>query len=259
VKHSARFGGAPPKKYGRNRAPFLRPLIPAWLDELRLPASEFRVLAHLWRRADTDGWSYPSVGSIGRICRLNEDTVWRVLRSLEERGLVARRKIPGRSNHLKVLTPTPHPPETEGLGAPETEGLDVAESEGRHLPETEGSEGIPSKVVQFAAPSSSELDDETHAAGSMKARRAHKPGTNAPACDPSLVPNEKPGVFDRDNSGQPARPRPPNWAPPPYLNGKQWCELTPADQWCCWQSIDPAHPAADYDGWPGYVAGRRAA
>ena len=233
----------------------LRPLIPAWLDELGLPASEHRVLCHLWRRADPQGWSYPSVASIAQVCRLNEDTVWRMLRSLRKRSLIVRLNVPGRTNHFRVVVP--HPPETEGYHQPETEGLGAPETEGLHPPETEGSEGNPMKASHRAA-SYSTMAGGSIEAESTKARGAQKPGTGAPTSVPSRPSLEElgaKGCWDRDNTGQPDRPEPHKWQwSPKEFGGLDWSQLTPAEQCECWRRIDPADPAADYEGWPRHVA-----
>jgi hypothetical protein len=115
--------------------------------------------------------------------------------------------------------------------------------------------GYPSKDTQFtAAKAGSELGEQ-----STKDRGAQKPGAVAPASDPSRLSKEemrKRGVYDRDNTGQPDRPEPLRWrlrfaeAHP----GREWFELTPAEQCECWRIIDHSDPAADYEGWPAHVA-----
>lgn len=84
----------------------LKPFLPAWFDEAELPAPEFRVLCHLWRRADRAGESFPGVQSVARKCRLDEGTVWSALKQLEERGMLKRTQRPGRSNLYQVLIPS---------------------------------------------------------------------------------------------------------------------------------------------------------
>lgn len=69
-----------------NSKPILRPFIPVWLDDAGLSASEFRVLCHLWRRADKDGFAWPGQREISRACKIKLNTVGRVLKTLENGG-----------------------------------------------------------------------------------------------------------------------------------------------------------------------------
>ncbi len=146
-----------------------RPFVPAWLDGSGLTAPQFRVLAHLWRRAEKFPFQcWPAVSSIVATCRLNEDTIWQALRHLEAVGLVKRVSARGKSNRYTLIIPErptgnggvtrpPNPPETEGLPAPERKGypspsvtgnggVHPPETEGFDPPETEGRKGITMKV-----------------------------------------------------------------------------------------------------------------
>lgn len=58
------------------------------IDDAGLSAPAFRVLAHLVRRADKDGWARPGVRSIARVCKIDDTTVQRAIRELELAGLV---------------------------------------------------------------------------------------------------------------------------------------------------------------------------
>lgn len=92
---------------GDASAPGAAPFLPAWLDELGLSASEFRVLMTLWSRANRDMVCWPSVALISSTCRLHADTVWAALRSLEGRELILRRKHSGTRNGNEYLLRLP--------------------------------------------------------------------------------------------------------------------------------------------------------
>ena len=70
----------------------------------------------IWSHADGDGWAWPSGETIARACRINIDSLWPTLTSLEELGLLRRLKQSGR-NQYQVLVP--HFP-TSGGFAPES-------------------------------------------------------------------------------------------------------------------------------------------
>lgn len=95
-------------------APGASPFIPAWLDELGLSASEFRVLMTLWSRANKELVCWPSVATISTTCRLHADTVWATLRSLEDRGLIHRRKHIGTRNGNEYTLRIPRPEAATG-------------------------------------------------------------------------------------------------------------------------------------------------
>jgi hypothetical protein len=228
--------------------------IPPWVRELRLRPPELSVFVNLWSRADRDGWSYPSAERIATDCRINRDTVWVVLKLLEERGLIRRVRVSGR-NQYQVLVPGGALRENFGCkttskvggnGRPrlaETEGLMARKRGGAVSAEMEGLEGIPRKAVS----------DSTSAPQEPSAGTDSREGGREPVRDEC-------GVWDRSETGQPARPVPDGWPgnAPPIHRRRKWRELTPAEQQDCWRRVDPAHPAADYDGWPGHVAGRAA-
>lgn len=129
----------------------LRPFIPAWLDDLDLQSAAFRVLCHLWRRADRKNQCWPGAKSIVRACRINRDTLWPILSLLETRQLLMRTKTGGNRNLYTLLTPRGD----GGKGGPtllrekaEEEGSQSAGNKGRHMAEREGYKGSPEKGIQ---------------------------------------------------------------------------------------------------------------
>lgn len=69
--------------------------IPVWLDDMGLTLAEFRVYAHLARRArKEDDIAWPAYESIGEDCKISRATVHRTLKSLEKMGLIERRNKP---------------------------------------------------------------------------------------------------------------------------------------------------------------------
>ncbi len=249
---NSNFGpsGAPPENYGtadqeqgKKHQRMLRPLIPAWLDDLGLTKEEFRVYAHLCRRGDREGWSYPAAASIATTCDVSRNTLWRVLNRLEVFGLVERRPVPGRSNHFRVIVPTAlstHPAQTRATTRRKREPPPGA-NESHHPAQTSSHEGSPLKAVQSAAAKrSSRLDGEPLDGESSKARGDHKPGTVAPACDPSRESNAE------------ARRSPIVWESwkhlPPYI-GREWQRLTVEEQDDIWASAIIHSPPPS--GWRG--------
>jgi hypothetical protein len=77
------------------------PFIPAWLDELGLPQSWFRVYCHLCRR----GECHSSADTIASACRMKRLTVFEALTGLEHAGLILRKARPGRTTLIEPLTP----------------------------------------------------------------------------------------------------------------------------------------------------------
>lgn len=125
------------------------------LDDAGLSANEFRVYAHIARRAG-NGTAFPAVASIADVCRIHKDTVWAVLRSLEERGMVVRIARTGAANIYRLTDPkawtNPSKAGSGKEGAPETEGWGAPENKGCHPPEMEGYEGTPTKDIQRRTP-----------------------------------------------------------------------------------------------------------
>lgn len=131
-----------------------RPFVPRWLDELALKPNQFRVYCNLWRRADSQGISWPAAETIAADCRINRDTVWAVLTELEAAGLIERSKGYRNSNRYRVLIPVggnegpTQSAETDGLHSTENRGLQSAETDGCESAETRGRKGNPRKVIQ---------------------------------------------------------------------------------------------------------------
>ena len=83
-----------------------RPFIPRWLDDAGLCSADYRVLCHLWRRADWQtGIAWPSIPTIAQICRLDRKTVIAALRRLESGGHLSRRKHYRNSNEYVLRVP----------------------------------------------------------------------------------------------------------------------------------------------------------
>lgn len=125
----------------------LAPLIPGWLDNAGLRPIEYRVLAHLWHRARQRRSCWTKAETISKQCRINKDTVWRVLKLLESRGFVKRQR--GRTrlcNSYQVFVPGSEglkPDGIRGLTPTGSSGFDVAESKGFRPDDSRGQqEGI---------------------------------------------------------------------------------------------------------------------
>ena len=128
------------------------PFIPAWLDDAGLSQAEFRVYCHLCRRADNKkGIAWPRADSIARDCIMCKDTVWKVLRSLESKGLIRRLGKPfGKANRYRILSPpiggNEGPVEQAPIGG--NQAPQSAEMRGHQSAEMDGWEGSPMKVHQ---------------------------------------------------------------------------------------------------------------
>ena len=96
------------------------PFIRAELDDYILTANQFRVYAHLARRADRHA-AWPSVLSMARTCRLREETVRQCVSHLRELNLIKTRLRKGHTT-LYTLTPlstwAPIPPEERARHSP---------------------------------------------------------------------------------------------------------------------------------------------
>lgn len=112
------------------------------LDDAALSPAEFRVYAHLARRASS-GAAWPSVRSIAAVCQLNKDTVCSALNLLEARQMV-RRERRGFASTIYFLTPAAAwLSETEGQRIlSENKGQGVR-NEGTEPVRKEGTEGNP--------------------------------------------------------------------------------------------------------------------
>ena len=75
------------------------------LDDAGLTANEFRVLAHLSRRAGSNGICKPGLRSISEKCRINKGTAQGAIKSLQEkRFIIVGRSDKTRSVHNYTLT-----------------------------------------------------------------------------------------------------------------------------------------------------------
>lgn len=139
----------------------MKPFIPSWIDDAQLSAAEFRVLCHLWRRADHKSLKcYPAAKSIMITCRISENTFWRVLRKLESRGLIRREKGKRASNLYTVIEfpPQSAPKETEITPAsPQSVGSDAPQNVGCQSPQNSGSKGYPKKSIHLRESRKGEL------------------------------------------------------------------------------------------------------
>lgn len=69
------------------------------LDDYGLSPAEFRVYSHIARRVGSGGKAaWPSVPSIATKCRIKEDTVWYVLKALENNKLIQIERTLGKPN-----------------------------------------------------------------------------------------------------------------------------------------------------------------
>lgn len=96
------------------------------LDDAGLTTEQFRVFAHVARRASSgDCWEGQS--SMAKVCRIHEDTLVKCLAELEGRCMLSRQPRPGLTTIWRILPPAKwllaknsgngshaHPPETKG-------------------------------------------------------------------------------------------------------------------------------------------------
>lgn len=75
------------------------------LDEAGLSPVEFRVFAHVLRRAGKDGFCYAGVTSMAAVCRVNLKTARRALSKLADYGMVTSDVRPGQATVHKPTTP----------------------------------------------------------------------------------------------------------------------------------------------------------
>ena len=114
-----------------------RPFLPAWLDQLGLSTSEFRIYAHLWRWCRTKTALRPcesSLETMKRTCRLSEDTVWRALAALETLGLIHRKKRYQATNLYSIVWPPPITLKDGVIDSPQSARRLVPAAEGRLIP-----------------------------------------------------------------------------------------------------------------------------
>src|SRR5436305_6092762 len=73
------------------------------LDDLGLTPAEFRVYAHLSRRAG-NGVAWPAINSIAKVCRLSRHTVIAAFNNLERHGLLQIERGGGAAtNHYRLI------------------------------------------------------------------------------------------------------------------------------------------------------------
>jgi hypothetical protein len=65
-----------------------KPFIPAWLDDLDLTPIQFRLYAHMVRRAGINGIAWPAHRSIEKVCHVTRKTVSANLKILVGYGLL---------------------------------------------------------------------------------------------------------------------------------------------------------------------------
>lgn len=75
------------------------------LDDSNLSVSQFRVFAHLSRRAGK-GQAYPGVDSIAEVCCLNRTTVMEAIGVLEKRNMLKVERDHGRRNQYVLTKPS---------------------------------------------------------------------------------------------------------------------------------------------------------
>ncbi|MCC7518212.1 MAG: helix-turn-helix domain-containing protein [Verrucomicrobiae bacterium] len=157
------------------------------LDDYILTANQFRVYAHLARRAGTDG-AWPSIKSMARTCRLHGDTVRRCLRCLRQLNLVRAQARRGATT-LYILTPYSDWKKPQSKGPPSATRGALPVTGSTPPPDTEGGtphpgegkvshEGNPEKVKNTVGGGS-------RGPNASRARRAGDGGR--PASGPSAM------------------------------------------------------------------------
>lgn len=132
-----------------------QPFIPAELDEAGLPANQFRVLCHLWRRGET----YSNAATIAKVCRLKRDTVFECLAELERGGYINRTPRPGQTT---IIQPAPIRGTGKDINPPRLGGQEVSRSGGQHPSRLGGHKGNPIKAIprrEESAPLALEIPD----------------------------------------------------------------------------------------------------
>jgi hypothetical protein len=129
------------------------------LDDYGLPATAFRVYGHLSRRAG-QGVAWPSVATIGRVCRLNPQTVRSALHLLAAHRFLAVQTRPGKTTLYRLTPATAWRPPTRIDGNPSVNDsplpgsadtlVNVIQGHPSEMTGDEGNpnEGYPQKVFQ---------------------------------------------------------------------------------------------------------------
>ena len=88
---------------GSVQAPKSIPLIPTWLNDYGLTATEFRVYCHIVTKAGLSGKCSESVPAIAQSCRLSRNVTLRALQNLSEiHQLLLRNKRPGETDEYSI-------------------------------------------------------------------------------------------------------------------------------------------------------------
>ncbi len=119
------------------------------LDDADLTPQEFRVFAHLARRASDGKGCFASIDNMATVCKIHKDTLVKCLKTLTTRGMAIRNERPGKTT-LWWITPPDHwilDPTLKTVGVV-SEGGDPPETEGAHPPETKGDEGNTRKGIK---------------------------------------------------------------------------------------------------------------
>jgi hypothetical protein len=118
------------------------------LDDYGLPPAEFRVYAHIARRAGS-GMGWPAVKSIAGVCRLHPQTVRHALRVLVSHRLLRRVDRPGQTA-VYTITPASAWQPPERISDPYEKDTPPSDSQATptqriqgHPYETDGAEGNP--------------------------------------------------------------------------------------------------------------------
>src|SRR6266436_7371835 len=88
---------------GQDKSEFNVIFVPRELDDAGLSPVEFRVYAHLARRANKTGRAWPGIDSMAKLCDVTQRTIIRAIDTLETRGMLQVRRKPGELN-LYILT-----------------------------------------------------------------------------------------------------------------------------------------------------------
>lgn len=149
------------------------------LDDAGLTPQEFRLFAHLSRRAGS-GEAWASAASMASACRMHQDTVWASLNELERRNMVIRQARPGKTTLIRLTKPSDwnlNPPGFEGhpSKAPTGNGGTPPTPPNRVAPTgLEGHEGNPLRVSKESHPLS-ESDREALEIYDAYPRKAARP------------------------------------------------------------------------------------
>lgn len=74
------------------------------LDDCGLSANEFRIYAHIARRAGSNNKAWPGIDSIAEVCRMSKNTVTECIRQLEARAMLSVSRKVGQAS-VYSLTP----------------------------------------------------------------------------------------------------------------------------------------------------------